>query len=548
MRRRRYHSLIGMDAEEQASRPLLVRTALVVAAALLLVYGVWKLPSLFSSSTVLRVGTTLSVRGDGVSVRIGTSQSQQAENGQKLYPGEQVATSGTSTVALSFFDGTVLRLDHGGSLTIRDVTQGTEESTIAVILSAGTLWVSTPIKGTATGSITREIVLPTSTVTLPAGTEALVGIEGISVFNADGLGLAVAFKGVESPIYVGEGQALRIPSTPTAVEDMYAYRTPLNPADAAAPFVVESRQVASGISSSPLPGTTGQTAAITLDSPPEGVTLRGVNVTVRGTIRTGIERVRVNGYSAEVTGNGYSITLPLQPNTNDLSLTVQALDARGEITDQVVRNLKIEHVELLPPSITSPAPAGQTFTTEKTELLIQGNAPEGAAAIFVNDYKLQFFAPGEPWKYIASIALGNLHAGSNVYTVVAVDANGVQSPAATLTIVVGPDVTVPPTTPSTLPNNAPLKPGTLSVTSPAAGTSYATSTGTLVVEGSTDATTSTMWVNDYQLQLYKAGRTVWNYRAEEGLGTLKKGTNTYVITARDSQNQIIDTLTYTITW
>ncbi|NOS67597.1 MAG: hypothetical protein HOO67_04515, partial [Candidatus Peribacteraceae bacterium] len=97
-----------------------------------------------------------------------------------------------------------------------------------------------------------------------------------------------------------------------------------------------------------------------------------------------------------------------------------------------------------------------------------------------------------------------------------------------------------------LPTNAPLSPGTLTVTLPTAGTTH-TETGTgFLLEGATSAQTSTIAVNDYVLQLYKPGKTTWNYIAETGLNNLKKGKNVYVIVARNAKQEILDTMTYTV--
>ncbi len=62
----------------------------------------------------------------------------------------------------------------------------------------------------------------------------------------------------------------------------------------------------------------------------------------------------------------------------------------------------------------------------------------------------------------------------------------------------------------------------------------------------TSKQTQSIWVNDYRLQLYRPGSAAWNYVASTELRTLKRGQNSYVVTARDGEGKILDHLTYTV--
>jgi hypothetical protein len=88
------------------------------------------------------------------------------------------------------------------------------------------------------------------------------------------------------------------------------------------------------------------------------------------------------------------------------------------------------------------------------------------------------------------------------------------------------------------------------VTGPGEGTEY-TFTGTggsFLLEGTVPKETNSVWVNGYKLRLYVAGKTFFNYIADAKFSTLKKGTNTYVINARNEEGKILDTVTYTVTY
>ncbi len=69
-----------------------------------------------------------------------------------------------------------------------------------------------------------------------------------------------------------------------------------------------------------------------------------------------------------------------------------------------------------------------------------------------------------------------------------------------------------------------------------------------MIVGATSSQTASIWVNDYRLQLYKAGKTTWNYIASVAFANMKKGRNVYVITARDAEEKILDRVEYIVNY
>lgn len=215
-----------------------------------------------------------------------------------------------------------------------------------------------------------------------------------------------------------------------------------------------------------------------------------------------------------------------------------------------------EHVLITAPVITSPAASGQTYRTEKVELVLRGTASKDAAGIMVNDYQLKLFTPEKgSWSYLASLELGNLKAGTNTYDVFTLDSLGRKSDPVRITIIQGegPEGVVAPgegsgqgSSQAPLQNNAPLTPGILAVTAPEPGTSMTYSGTGFLLEGTTSAATHSIWVNDYRLQLYTPGKTFWNYIASEELQTLKPGRNVYRIVARNEKGEVLDVLEYIV--
>ena len=74
--------------------------------------------------------------------------------------------------------------------------------------------------------------------------------------------------------------------------------------------------------------------------------------------------------------------------------------------------------------ITSPN-GGKDWKTSREPITISGKVPEGTQKIWVNDYELQQFKPGDKqWSYAAAKKFDSLKAGSNVYEVYVEDKDG----------------------------------------------------------------------------------------------------------------------------
>jgi hypothetical protein len=548
-RRRPYSS-----AEPRQNGTTLRRVAsLVILALVLYLVGSWVL-RLFGTDSNLRRAAALAVESGTVQVSVEGGEPQRAQNGMKLYAGDVLTTQGNGRASVRFFDRSFVRADYRTELAITESALSTQTSALALQLKKGTVWIGIPGMDLFSGSILRTIETPFATLTVPAGTEALVTERGIKVFAASGEGIRVQVKG-DGAITVGVGQQFELPTANVQSDDLYAYRSALDPSASRMPFVEESHRkwreflASLGAQSAPPPAQPD----MSISSPEDGATVRGASVNVIGSISDHIAEVHVNGQAATVnpTERSFSYALALPAGSGEVTITVEGLDRDGIVLERI--ELKVKHEAEQPtvgaPTITSPGKAGETVKTSQQEFILQGGAPAGTTQIYVNDYRLQLFKPGDKeWKYLASVALGNLKVGTNVFDVTAVDGAGRRGPAARITVVVDTSTSPPPPPPppSELPQNEPLLPGTLSVTAPTAGTTH-TETGTgFLLEGATSPETAAIYVNEYRLQLYKAGKTTWNYKAGVDLGNLKRGTNTYRIVARNTANQILDAMTYTV--
>lgn len=567
---RRYRQRRGPYALARPSVvPSFIRSFILLAVACLVLYFIGRgILSLFGmGSNGDRAPITLTIEDRGtVNVALEGGLMQRAENSLKLYASDKISTSSNGHARLDFFDHSWVRTDNSTDLTIDASAVGKDDATMQLTLTKGALWVDTPATSTYSGSVTRTIVTPAFTATFPSDTQAMIDGSTLLVFNADGNGVGVTLKGSKVEEYIGEGQQMILPDTPT--ESAVHYRSAIDPLAAQKTFVLQSKSFAR----SGQQGMTGTGTTVFMDpnsievtSPANNAVITGDTVTVSGKIGANVDRIRINGHAADVDRAAATFTEELALSTSAITnLQIEAMDANDTVLVTVTRSVKKATQAFKAPTITSPAGNGQTYRTQESQIELKGTAPAGVAGIMVNDYKLQLFRTGDTtWSYLASKQLNNLVDGKNIFNVYALDADGNPSAPASLTILVEAGAVGVVSTGSTvgntssvaapidetkLPQNAPLTPGVIAVTGPAAGTSFTATGSDILIEGTTSAQTAAIWINGYKLQLYKPGKTYWNYIAKTDYGTLKRGTNVYKINARDKDNNILDSFTYTVTY
>lgn len=564
MLRRRHRTGPYPLAQTRSPLAALAPIAGAVIAVLLLIWaGKALLSSLHIGNAVQRTAVVLTGESRGaVSVSLSGEDPRVADSELKLYPGDTVITDRGSPASLELFDGTDIRVDRGSSLTAEESVLGEKESAFAVSLDRGSLWIRTPASIAFSGAVVRTITTSRYTAQVPSGAEAYFSADSIEVYASDGVGVTFHIPEVRGDLIVGEGQRFSIPPADAEMSDPYVNRSALATDFVASAFVRESRALHTGAGSASSTSSDGSEEIITVSEPKEAQVIKTTTTTVSGTLSEAVDAVRVNGYRAlaDAEKHTYEIEIAIA-DIEEITITVEAVGKDGSVVGKVLRTVKRDRTPPGKPTISSPAGDGATYRTAKEEIEIRGTAPRGTAGIIVNDYRLQLFQTGDTeWSYLASTRLNNFVKGENIFRIVAVSETGYRSEPAVLTIVLGEggegvisggsSSTGTAASSGTLPNNAPLKPGTLIITAPTAGLQHeATLTGTgaeFLIEGNVPTGTASIWVNDYKLQLYTAGKTFFNYIASTGLNTLKRGTNTYDIITRDKDGNILDRLTYTI--
>lgn len=200
-----------------------------------------------------------------------------------------------------------------------------------------------------------------------------------------------------------------------------------------------------------------------------------------------------------------------EPATITLVLDQETVDNADEVPEEDEDSEEDEEdteAETLPESsseggveITAPND-GVSFKTSETQFEIQGNVPEGAVSVEVDDYELQAFSEGDTtFKYRASSSMGNLDIGAqNTYTVTAYDDTGDVLGSASITIDVesgsmgDPTIDIPSANP------------------------YETTLNEIVVGGAVGKWVEKIYVNGEKVHGYIPGSGKWRETVELVLG------------------------------
>lgn len=185
-----------------------------------------------------------------------------------------------------------------------------------------------------------------------------------------------------------------------------------------------------------------------------------------------------------------------------------------------------QQIEEVKAVLTSPeilTPKENERTTKKGEVLISGTASSAAQKIEVTTYVgnkpesyiLQKYAAGSgKWTYLAASGYGNLVAGNNKYSIVAIGKDGERSDPNEIEIFY----------------DKPKEPADLSA--PVVAEDYLnfeTSEDSVLVNGKIGKGIVKVFVNDFVLTKYVPDSGAWGYYAKTQYGNLKEGENEYSV-------------------
>ncbi|MBI4995155.1 FecR domain-containing protein [Candidatus Peregrinibacteria bacterium] len=214
---------------------------------------------------------------------------------------------------------------------------------------------------------------------------------------------------------------------------------------------------------------------------------------------------------------------------------------------------KVDQIETPPQEVAAVPSVPQILTpkenerkTSKGEILISGIVSKNTQKVEVSTYisgkaepyVLQKYVPSsEKWSYLAAAHYGNLVAGENRFTVVAIGTDGKKSDSAEIIITY----------------DKPLEPADLSVPSitsfngvSADAASFETTEDSVLVNGKIGKGITKVFVNDFVLTKYVPSSGVWGYYAKTQYENLREGENEYSVYGVDAEGNKTSVYKFTI--
>lgn len=439
-----------------------------------------------------------------------------ASNGIKLLLGDSLKTSAQGRGVLQFFNGTIMRLGDDTAITLMDLNKTNDSELIAVQLQHGNLWVN--------GDKSNNIKEATYRIRSP---HLLVEAKG-TIFTVE------SNDDVES-VKVFDGEVtVDVIVTEDGKEQ-----------------VLDSFEV--------LPN-----QQFTLDDVGLEAIQNNRDISLLSSISQSLLSSEWYSWNREEdeSPSDFSVMEPStsQDDTKDSSDTDED-DTPGstdgsddETTDEAQSDENTQSSANTTPDPTKPVILQPTFTTTTlNKFTLSGTVPAGTEKVIVDtiiagqtqSYTLSRFKAGDTtWQYNVAESLGNLKKGANTYNVYAVNAEGIKSAPAVLTVSYG-NTATDRQEDSDVDISADLTaPG---VTTFNGSSSSVTTQNTVKVSGTVQGAAKVV-VNGYTLQQFTPGATTWSYTARESLGNLKPGTNTYTVYALDEDGNKSEVTTFTITY
>jgi hypothetical protein len=224
-----------------------------------------------------------------------------------------------------------------------------------------------------------------------------------------------------------------------------------------------------------------------------------------------------------------------------------------------------EEADENPLQIIVPGKNGSIIKINESPIRIEGSVPEGTTKVIVNGYTLSKFVTGDThFLYIADTQWQTLEDGENVYTVVALGADG-ERHEAKITILYNMEKSAAETEAEeedekenveeivqeeiTAEEEVEEEPetvtGKLRITHPKDGDTL--TKAETVVSGTAPSNAEKIVVNGYPLSKFKKGKSEWTYIIADRLGNRPVGDYVIRVEAKDANGKILGSESITIT-
>jgi len=411
----------------------------------------------------------------------GTTEWENVYNGSKVKLGDSVKTLGNAKGVMTFYDGTVMRMDEDTQVTLVDINKKNDYQEILIYLNSGKVWINKPKQNVIRKTdfvINTNFASYAITGTIfdleKAAEEILHVIKGqiqVDIIeNVEG-----KTRSIES-IPVGIGQQLVL--NDRVMQEYYSRKSPsvlgvLDPIFQTSDWYLWNNKQ----DENPTDFTKGVSTEILTDSEntPDN-TLGGEALGIGDSVA---ERSSVK---APTLISPKSTNVVSSKDTQELSGSVAAGTKKLLLKQLLAGSDKVEKILI------------NTLDTEKLT-----------------------------WSYFVSVQKGNLKPGKNVYEFVGIDENAKETTSLTVVI----EYTAAELD---LANDRAVlvKPALSTVDGKPYKEGMVVDKDAFILVGTAKGVDQ-MWVDDFQLSKFKASDSTWSYNVKTAFGNLKAGLNTYQI-------------------
>ncbi len=478
-------------------KPLLFILAIIVFFWILA--QIWGFFSNLISSDLDSPAQVYIVEGKTQILSFGSGDYAPLLSGQALLEGDRVRTLTDSRAVVEFYDGTILRMDEGTDLMLEEVDKGKNEGSILVRVNTGDVWVNKP----SNAELKSNVVVTTDYLKV----------------NADSTIFAMR---------AGLPESVRVVDENLLVE------------------VLEEGQSLDQIEVS-----VGQELILTSDA--YDAFLRRETPSVLDALDINFQQN--SWYKFNTDEDASPSQFAVDPALSDGSGTViESENPLEGAADDFVDSLPDDNsssAALDSPQVTSPS-QGSTQNSETIDIL--GNAPVGAEKIMVtsfeegspNPYVLKGFTPGDStFRYIATFdgGNGNLVIGENRFEIVAIDAEGNESPTSTLVFDYELAADAEVETPDVL-----SAPEIVMINDQPAGEKFILEEDRAVVIGSVGTWATDVVVNNYTLREFTPNSGTFTYILSNEFGNLSSGENVLEVYAKDKSGTKSEVLEFVVSY
>lgn len=398
-----------------------------VGVIFVMIYNLWK--SVFTPS--VSADAYLHIESGSVQVKTwGADKFLNLTSDALIMEGDEVKTSAEAKVIVEFFDGTIMRLDGGTDIVLKDFNNDTNNNSVNLVFVNGKVWINKLYKNTSATKIVTNLANITVTSSMGSVYEMEFGSdEEVRVLQGEGDDNEVLVDVLTTDGKVVETEKIRVGQEAVFTDAvMEKYRQHQSPSLITA-FSDAFRQSQWYL------------------------------------WNTEQDKNPVQFSKSAILGQKEGIT-PVSPETvTPDTVTPTTTSATTTTSTDTVAPATQPAVDLTPPSaptlvsvngVMKPNADG-FFEVNSILATITGSA-SGASQVTVNGYTLKKFKAGDTtWTYFANANFALMKAGENTYEVYAVSANGAKSAPLTVKILYTPTIQKPATKPET--TDIPQDPG-----------------------------------------------------------------------------------------